>query len=108
MLLQVLTFIILVILGGLSHYLKYNVTLKDKVIGLINQAEALYKETTQSGSQKFQWVVNTLYDFVPIQFKFIFTKEKIGVMVQSVFDHMEAYVVHQLDKTTANIDLNKK
>lgn len=91
--------VLTIIFGALSLYFKENEKLRNNAEIYISKAEELYKDTTKSGGQKFTWVVDTLYDIVPSQLKFIITKQTVEKIVQNTFDNIEAYSKIQLDKT---------
>jgi hypothetical protein len=98
LIMQVLIPILTIILGAASLYYRENEKLRDSSIKYIAQAESLYKDTTKAGGQKFEWVVDTLYNIVPTPFKIIITKKIIEKVVQSTFDELEEYAKMQLDK----------
>jgi len=95
---EILTLIILVISGGVSFYFKYNKKLSDKAGSLIITAENEYKSVTQSGGDKHEFVVDTIYNLVPTIFKGIFTRTFIGNIVDEAFQKAEAYAKTQADK----------
>lgn len=101
----------MVLLGGLSIYLQYNKSLQKKIkeitvnaVMLIKKAEEIYKDSTKAGGEKFDYVVDQLYNMVPAPFNRIITKEMITDIVQSIFDEMESYAKEQLDKATNRLD----
>lgn len=63
----------------------------------IVEAEKAYQDVSNAGGQKFDYVVDKLYNLVPDFAKFIITKEMIGEIVQNTFDQIEEYVSTQLD-----------
>ena len=85
-------------LGFSVLFLRQNVKVQDGIKGLINEAEDMYADVTKSGGQKFEWVVNAIYDKVPAFLKPIISKEFIGKLVQRAFDEMQAFALKQLNK----------
>lgn len=100
--LEACKWIALVAFGGLALYFKYNTALKDRVTGAINEAEEAYKDQTQAGKKKFNFVVDTIYGWLPAILRPIFTRSIVEQIVQATFDQMQAYAVKQLDRLTGN------
>ena len=92
-----------VVFGFLSAYLKTKSTLKSKVNEGIATAEEVYKDTTKAGGEKFEWVIDFLYQYVPSVLKPIFTRDMISKIIQSAFDEIQKYATQQLDKFVNNI-----
>lgn len=84
--------------GFLSAYLKTKSTLKDKVNEGIATAEEIYKDSTKAGGEKFEWVIDFLYQYIPSVLKPIFTRDMISNIIQSAFDEIQKYATQQLDK----------
>ena len=105
--LQILMPFLTVALGALSVYLRTNEKLKSSSIRYITEAEEMYKDITKSGGQKFTWVVDTLYNLVPVPMRIIVTRHCIEKIVQNTFDGIEAYAKTQLDKAIDKYALNK-
>lgn len=78
-----------------------------KAIIFIKEAEESYKDVSHSGGQKFEEVVDKLYDLVPDALHGIFTKDMIGQIVQSTFDEIEAYAKVQLDRAMDKIEVKQ-
>lgn len=95
---QIIIDVLMVIFGFLSIYIKTKTDIYEQVSGKIAEAEDLYKDYTKSGNLKFQWVVETLYSYIPAIMKPFITKEFIGGIVQKAFDSIEKYAEAQLDK----------
>jgi hypothetical protein len=94
--------ILAVILGAASAYYHESEKIRNSSIKYISKAEDIYKDTTKSGGQKFQWVVDALYEIVPSPFKIVITKKIIEKIVQSTFDGIEEYAKLQLEKALDN------
>lgn len=119
--LQVLETIGILVIGGFGYYFKQSAKVKKKaaeveqciasimadVVLYIKQAEEDYKDVSHAGGQKFEQVVNKLYELVPDALHSFITKEMIEDMVQNTFEEMEKYVAIQLDKVTDSIDTSK-
>lgn len=84
--------------GFLSAYLKTKSTLKEKVNEGIATAEEIYKDSTKAGGEKFEWVIDFLYQYIPSVLKPIFTRDMISNIIQSAFDEIQKYATQQLDK----------
>ena len=87
-----------IILGGLALYLNTKGSLKEKAASFIAEAEETYKDATNAGGVKFEYVVDKLYLLVPSAFKLFITRDMIGQIVQGAFDAIESYAKTQLDK----------
>lgn len=90
--------IISIVFGALFTYFKTNAKLKGKVGEYISDAENLYASSTKAGGEKFEWVVDQLYNLIPAILKPIFTRVMISTIVQSAFDTIQNYAKTQLDK----------
>lgn len=89
--------------GFLSAYLKTKSKLKDKVNEGIANAEAEYSSATKAGGEKFEYVVDFLYQYVPSALKPVFPRSMISQIIQSAFDQIQRYAVQQLDKCVDKI-----
>lgn len=96
--LQILMPILTIAFGALSAYLRTNEKLRSSSIKYIAEAEEMYKDITKAGGQKFAWVVDTLYNLVPVPMRILITRSCIEKIVQSTFDGIEEYAKTQLDK----------
>ena len=92
-----------VLLGYLVSYVKTKSKLINKAEEFINVAEDNYKSVTQAGAEKFQFVVETLYNYTPAPLKIFITKDMISHIVQTAFDKMQEFANKQLDKIVDNI-----
>ena len=104
---QVIIPLLTIALVALTAYFKTNEKLKESSVKYIAEAESIYKDATKAGGQKFSWVVNTLYNLVPVPLRVILTKKCIERIVQSTFDDVEAYAKSQLDKAIDKYVLNE-
>lgn len=95
---DIVALVAMLLLGGLSLYLKTKSKLTAQVTGLIDAAEEAYRDTMKAGGAKFNWVVDKLIQLVPVPLQMIFTRELIGRIVQSTFNTVEHYARLQLDK----------
>lgn len=91
---NIITTILMVVLGFVSIYLKSKQSLTEKAGALINEAEDVYKH----GDERFDFVVNSLYTLIPAPMNIILNKEIIGMIVQSTFDTMKDFTIKQMDK----------
>lgn len=89
--------ILTIIFGALSAYFRAHDKLRGRSIKYIAEAEELYKDSTKAGGEKFSWVVETLYEFIPSPLRIILTKKCIEKIVQSSFDAIEDYAKMKLD-----------
>lgn len=105
-LLRILMPILTIVFGALSAYLRTNEMLRNSSIKYITEAEEMYKDVTKAGGQKFTWVVDTLYNLVPIPLRVLVTRKCIEKIVQSTFDGIEEYAKTQLDKAIEKYILN--
>lgn len=99
------------LVGGLVLYFKFSSKAQTKAkqvqetiaqitaqaVIFIKEAEETYKDTTDKGGEKFEFVVNKLFDIVPAPLHSIITIDMIEDIVQSTFNEIEEYVKLQLD-----------
>ena len=83
---DVIMLVLTILFGGLSLYLKTRKDLIDVAKERIVDAEMKYKDTTHANGEKFNWVVDTLYSYVPAPLKVIFTKELIIKSKSSLYN----------------------
>lgn len=95
--------VLMVLLGFVASYIKTKSNLISKAGDFINQAEEDYKSVAKAGNEKFNWVVETLYGYVPVPMRFVITKQFVSNAVQAVFDKMAEYATKQLDKIVDKI-----
>ena len=106
-----------IVLGALSIYLQTSKKAQNKAkevaekigeitgqaIVFIAEAEKEYKDYT--GGEKFQKVVDQLYDLVPEGINMIITREMIEEIVQSTFDEVKRYTTAKLDETVNKVEV---
>lgn len=102
---EIIKWLALLTLGAASIYYQTNTKLSCYAAKLIEEAENAYKDTTQSGGEKFEWVVNSLYAMVPAVLKPLLNRQMLENLVQSTFDAMQRYAMAQMDKL---LEQNKK
>ena len=100
---EIIMTVLALIFGGLSLYVGSKKKISDTVAGFINDAEAEFKDSTQSGGEKFEWVITKIYSIIPTALKPFITRELISTVVQKTFDIMESYAKKQLDKVVDKI-----
>lgn len=105
--LQLIMPFLTIIFGALSAYLRAHDKLTNSSIKYITQAEEMYKDISNAGGQKFEWVVDTLYNMIPSPLKVIVNRKFIAKIVQETFDGIEQYAKTQLDKAIDKYVLNK-
>lgn len=94
-------FAVAIVIGGfVISYFKTNSKFKDKIAALVNYAESKFDDN----EKKKQYVIDTIYDIVPVVLKPILNKTIIGMMVQSTFDSIKEYTRKQLDKVTTKVE----
>ena len=79
-----------------GYYFNIKQKLLDAVNGKIDEAEV----DELDGEQKMLYVVNELYDLVPLAYRSIFNKLFIEKLVQKAFDKIEDYAEKQVNKKT--------
>jgi len=93
-------FAVAIVIGGfVISYFKTNAKFKDKIAALVNYAESQFDK----GADKRQYVIDTIFNIVPVALKPIINKTIIGMMVQSTFDSIEEYAKKQLDKVVDKV-----
>ncbi len=101
--LEIIKIVGYIILGGIALYLNTKSSLKEKASGYIAEAEEAYKDATNAGGIKFEYVVDKLYSIIPTALKVFFTRDMLSAIVQKAFDAVEAYAKTQLDKASASL-----
>ena len=91
-----------IILGGLALWFKTNSKLNNAVNGLIARAEEEFTGF-KHGNEKFQAVVNWLYELIPAFLKPFFPKKFVEALIQNAFEQSAAYAKQQLDKVVDKV-----
>ncbi|MEA4869887.1 MAG: hypothetical protein VB062_04535 [Christensenella sp.] len=91
-----------------SEYYKKSATLRDLIALLIADAEEAFKEQAKSGKEKMAWVLDQLYEKIPLPFKPFFTKIQLEEVVQKAFDAIAKYADIQVAKLKAKYETTKK
>lgn len=99
---NVIELVLYIILGGLALWFKTNSKINNAVNGLIAKAEEEFSGFKQ-GNEKFQAVVNWLYDLIPNYLKPFFPQKFIEALIQNAFEQSAAYAKKQLDKVVDKI-----
>ena len=94
---NVLEILLYIVLGGLALWFKTHSKLNNAVNGLIAKAEEEFTGFKQ-GNEKFQAVVNWLYELIPAFLKPFFPKKFVEALIQNAFEQSAAYAKQQLDK----------
>lgn len=92
--------IIMTILTIISTVLGYYFTIKEKIQNAINGKINEAEYNLSDGKEKMEYVVNELYNLVPLPYKKIFNKTFIEKLVQEAFDKIEDYAKKQVNKKT--------
>ena len=80
--------IALVVIFALKLIFDYEATLK-RIRELIFLAEEhARKEALKTGQEKFEWVKEQGYQYLPATLKLFLSKELFGLLVQAVFDKL--------------------
>lgn len=99
---NVLEILLYIVLGGLALWFKTNSKINNAVNGLIAKAEEEFAGFKQ-GNEKFQAVVNWLYELVPAFLKPFFPKKFVEALIQNAFEQSAAYAKQQLDKVVDKV-----
>jgi len=87
-----------ILFGMLVSYFKTSAVFRGFVAQLIADAEVKYANAEKAGSLKMAWVIDSLYKFVPLPLRTIFTRERLERLAQDVFDQIALYAKIQIDK----------
>lgn len=98
MIINILQILAYIVLGGLVRYFQTNIKLKSFANDYIAEAEKVYKDATKSGCTKMNYVIDRLYELVPVYMKPFFPRELVQAIVQNAFDKIEDYTKLALDK----------
>lgn len=116
--LELLQTILTIVLGGLVLYFKFSTKAQTKAkqiqekiaeitalaVVYIQEAENQYNDWT--GGDKFQYVVNQLYDLVPDTLHVIITRDMIEEIVQSTFNEVKKYMTAKLDQAVDKVEVD--
>ena len=105
---ELLKWLALFTLGAASIYYQTNTKISCYVAKLIDEAENVYKDASQAGGEKFEWVTTALYGMVPALLKPFITRQVLENLVQSTFDAMQQYAATQIGKVTGGQNAEKK
>lgn len=92
--------IVMTVLAIVSTVLGYYFNIKQKLLDAVNGKIDEAEKDTLNGEQKMIYVVNELYNLVPLAYRGIFNKEFIEKLVQKAFDKIEDYAEKQVNKKT--------
>ena len=96
--LDVLGYVFSIFLVGVALYSKGKKTITDNAVKYINEAEEGYQNLVIAKGEKFDYVVDNIYNLIPTVVRPFVTKDLVAIIVQNVFDQMESYAVKQADK----------
>lgn len=116
---SIISTICTIILGAFSIYLKTSTKAQTKAkkiqeaiaeitakaVIFIAEAEEQYRDWT--GGEKFDKVVNELYELIPDGLNKIITKNMIEEIVQSTFDEIKVYLTAKMDNALDKAELNE-
>lgn len=100
--LGVVQVILYILLGGLALWFKTNGKLNKMVGALIDKAEEEFTGFKQ-GNERFQAVVEWLYELIPTVLKPFFPQKFIEALVQNAFDQIASFAKKQLDKAVDEV-----
>lgn len=89
---EIIGIVLILLLGATVHYFKTYTNISTKVVGLIAEAEELYKEVAKSGASKKEWCIKQLNKIIPPTLKVIFTDEILDIIIQNVFNQIKSYI----------------
>lgn len=102
---EIIMTLLAIIFGGFSIYTKSNKKISDtknkiqeRVNSYIDDAEDAYADITKAGGQKREWVIDRLYELIPIGLKPFFSRELLEEIVQNAFDAIQSFASKQIDK----------
>lgn len=101
--LDVLGYVLSICLGGVALYIKGKKTITDNAVKYINEAEEGYQNLVIAKGEKFDYVVDNIYNLIPTVVRPFVTKDLVAIIVQNIFDQMESYAVKQADKIVDKI-----
>lgn len=87
-----------ILFGFMVSYFKTSAVFRGFISQLIADAEVKYANAEKAGALKMAWVIDKLYDIVPLPLRVIFTRERLEKFVQDIFDQVALYAKIQIDK----------
>lgn len=100
--LGVIQVVLYILLGGLAIWFKTNSKLNKVVDSLIDKAEEEFTGFKQ-GNEKFETVVNWIYELIPAVIKPFFPQVFVERLVQNAFDQITSFAQKQLNKTVDTV-----
>lgn len=95
---QIALLVATIVFGFLATYLQTKTKFMSKVVEYIAEAEDVFKDSTEAGGQKFEYVISLLMSIIPKPLQLILTRKVVSEIVQNTFDAIEGYAKTQLDK----------
>lgn len=99
---NVIELVLYILLGGLALWFKTNSKINNVVNGLIAKAEQEFTGFKQ-GNERFQAVVEWIYDLIPNYLRPFFPQKFIEALIQNAFEQSAAYAKQQLDKVVDKV-----
>lgn len=93
--------IVMTILTVITTVIGYYFNIKQKLLDAVNDKIDNAEEIFKNGKEKMNYVINELYNLVPLPYKSIFNKDFIEKLVQKAFDKIEDYAEKQANKKTS-------
>lgn len=94
----IISTILMVGLGAVSYYYKTKSKLSESANELVAKAESAYSMFEKSGEQKLNYVVKCLYNYIPVQFRWMFPEEALQLIVESALAKMKEFAQIQIDE----------
>lgn len=102
--LPIVKILVVLLCGYVYTYISTKTNIASKIATVISKAETEYKDAQKSGSEKMNYAIDLLYQYVPVYIKPILTKEVLKSLVQAGFEQIQEYANAQLDKVVSKID----
>lgn len=94
--LEVVGTVLFLVLGFLVSYFKTHSSFLSKIVALMSDAESSY----ENNSDRKAFVVDTIYNVVPVWLKPILNKTVIGMINDSIYSQVKAFATKKLDEAT--------
>ena len=98
MAMEILKYVFMALFGAIALYFKSSAALKQLAGEFVAEAENEYKGISKAGGEKFEWVVNKIYEVMPTGLKMFISKSAVETAVQRAWEMAEQYATVAADK----------
>ena len=90
--------IVLVVLCAAAYGAGLYFKTKGSAVAAATELIAEIEKSGWVGPEKMAYVVDRLYEIIPLPLKTVFTKERLQVLAQELYDSMKQYALEYLER----------